>query len=310
MTPARVGMVLLLSVSFFAALARAEWQREQTALAWLDRGKVMWRFSFDPKAGKPFFDPITVAGGPSFTNFKPDDHPWHYGLWFSWKYINRANYWEENRQTGKAEGRTTWGPPMLQTSDDGSALIRIEIKYTHPSGRVDLKEIRRIHVSAPASDGSYTIDWNASFTGGTEGALLDRTPMPGEPNGAVNGGYAGLGIRLAAPPLAMAVMTVDGPVTELVSDRARPSSPAVSFNFRDGDKDVGGIAIFSDPANNDSGDEVPWYLVNSEQMRFACAAVLAPKPIQLAAGAEWDLRYRIAVKPMAWTPEALQAVRR
>src|SRR5688500_19719288 len=43
---------------------------------------------------------------------------------------------------------------------------------------------------------------------------LDRTPMPGEPNGAVNGGYAGLSARLAAAPVTMTVMSTEGPVTE------------------------------------------------------------------------------------------------
>ena len=31
---------------------------------------------------------------------------------------------------------------------------------------------------------------------------------------------------------------------------------------------VGGIAIFSDPQN--AGERAPWYLINSEKMRFAC----------------------------------------
>src|SRR5262245_25318440 len=84
------------------------WRRDAGSIAWTMGNEVVWRFSYDEKFGKPFFDPIRPVGGPSLTNFKPEDHPWHYGLWFSWKYMNGANYWEENRTTGKAEGLTRW----------------------------------------------------------------------------------------------------------------------------------------------------------------------------------------------------------
>src|SRR6478736_747657 len=109
---------LLLSVCL-ALPASAEWLRDDVTIAWREGTNVAWRFSFDPKKGKTYFDPVAV-GGTALTNFKPEDHPWHYGLWFSWKYINQANYWEENRQTGKAEGATRWNPPVIETKPDGS----------------------------------------------------------------------------------------------------------------------------------------------------------------------------------------------
>jgi hypothetical protein len=93
-------------------------------------------------------------------------------------------------------------------------------------------------------------------------------------------------------------------VTRFESDRARPAAAAVGCNFREGQRDVGGIAIFSDPAN--SGENAPWYLVDSLMMRFACAAVLAPKIRTLKSGEKMELRYRIAIRPQAWTPEALR----
>lgn len=305
----KFDVVRLLSAFLLLASAgflRAEWQRTDTAIGWRTGDHVVWQFSFDPAKGKPFFHPLSVAGGPSLTNFKPEDHPWHYGLWFSWKYINHANYWEENRTTGKSQGATRWSTPEIETRDDGSATIRFAVTYTHPSGRVDMTEKRELHVSAPAADGSFAIDWRGDFTAGIEGAELGRTPMPGEPDGQVNGGYAGLGARLAAAPLAMSVVTTDGPVTEFPSNRARPAAPAIGCNFSDGGKDVGAIAFVSAPGN--IGERAPWYIVNAnEGMRFACAAVLAPAVRKLPPGGEWTLRYRILLKPTAWTPEALQA---
>src|SRR5262245_57283238 len=74
----RVIFWLLLSLCVIVQSACAEWQREETSLAWRDETNVVWRFSFDPKKGKTFFDPVAVRGT-TLTNFKPEDHPWHYG---------------------------------------------------------------------------------------------------------------------------------------------------------------------------------------------------------------------------------------
>ncbi len=299
------AVVALTAVSLAAARTQAGWDRTETSLAWKNGASVVWRFSFDPKMGKPFFDPLGPVGGPSLTNFKPEDHPWHYGLWFSWKYINHVNYWEENRTSGKAEGLTSWTPPAIATEPDGRATIAMNVSYTHPSGRVDMTEAREIHVSAPDADGGYTIDWRSHFVAGPEGAELNRTPMPGEPGGQVNGGYAGLGARLASAPLAMSVVSTDGPITNFVSDRARPSAPAVACIFSDNGTVVGAIALMSDPAN--IGERAPWYLIDNPTMRFADPAILAPAVRTLEPGEVWDLHYRIAITRTAWTPEALRA---
>ena len=298
---------LLFPVLLLSALATpragAEWQKDGVSVAWRDGSNVVWRFSFDPSKGKTFFDPLNVNGR-ALTNFKPEDHPWHYGLWFSWKYINKANYWEENRQTGKAEGVTRWTTPDIETKSDGSATMKFNVSYTNPSGQVDMTEKRELKVTAVKADGSYTIDWRADFVAGKEGAVLDRTPMPGEPKGAVNGGYAGLGLRMASAPLTFSALCSTGAVNQFVSDRARPFAPAVAFNFGSEGRDAGGIAIFSDPAN--AGENAPWYIVNSKEMRFACAAILAPKVLTLKPGEELKLRYRIAVSPKAWTVDRLR----
>lgn len=305
----RAGWLVLglavLSLSSSPGAAVGDWQRADTSLAWRVGSDVVWRFSFDPASGKPFFDPVRPVGGPSLTNFKPEDHPWHYGLWFSWKYINGANYWEENRTTGQSQGATRWATPTIETQADGRARIDMDVTYAHPSGRVDLRETRQLTISAPDAAGGYTIDWHSRFIAGAEGAELGRTAMPGEPNGAFNGGYAGLGVRLPSEPLVMSVVTPDGPITEFVRDRARPDAAAVACNFSENGATVGALAILSDPAN--IGERAPWYIINNPTMRFVDPAVLAPAVRNLKPGEEWVLHYRIAVNRSAWTPESLGA---
>ena len=287
-----------------AAGARGTWSRGEHSLAWTVGDSTRWRFSFDPKAGKPYFHPVSVGSGPSLTNFKPEDHPWHYALWFSWKYINHVNYWEENRVSGQAAGATRWGTPVIDARPDGSARITMQLTYTRPTGETDLTEARVLDLSAPAADGSYTIDWRMRFTAGKDGAVLDRTPMPGEPNGVINGGYAGLSARLAAAPATMTVMSTEGAVTEFRGDRARPNAAAVAGNLSLGGRDIGGIAILSDPAN--IGERAPWYIIdNKRDFRFICAAILAPAVRTIPPNGELALRYRVAIRPTAWTREAL-----
>jgi hypothetical protein len=301
--------------------ASAEWKQDDKTLSWKAKPtdeKPAWNFSFDATKGKTFFEPLTVAGGPSFTNYKPVDHPWHYGLWFSWKYINHVNYWEEGNPTtgnaaGNTFGKTTWKMPAIVTKPDGSASIKYDVAYTNNKGEVDLSEVREITVTPVAADGSYAIDWKAVFTAGKDGAELDRTPMPGEPNGAVNGGYAGIGLRMASNPLVMNVTSTIGPITEFRSSRARPNAAAIGCNFLDAaKKDVGGIAIFSDPANT-KGEPATWYIINDntqnngEGFRFACPSILAPKVIKLAAGEKMNLHYQFALSAKAWTPDTLKA---
>jgi hypothetical protein len=308
----KAGFTSLLALGMCSGNASAEWQRDLVSISWVKGTNVFWRFSFDPTKGKPFFHPVAPAGGTPLTNFKPSDHPWHYGLWFSWKYINHpgetnhVNYWEEDRTTGNAQGKTSWKTPTIRTKSDGSATIQMNLSYINPSKAVDMTEARELKISAPAADGSFVIDWTARFTVGKQDVILDRTPMLGEPDGQVNGGYAGLAARMIPLPVTMSAVTTAGPVEQYVSNRARPNAAAVACNFSDGTRDLGGLAFFSDPAN--TGGEAPWYIVSSQQMPFICESLLAPKPRAVAAHAKFDLHYRIAVSPKAWTQSELQSL--
>lgn len=304
MRPARLLLPALLLCGVVTG-ARADWERTATALAWRRDTATVWKFSFDPQDGKPHFASLTT-GGTELAVVRPADHIWHYGLWFSWKFINGVNYWEEDA-AHRAEGATRWTPPQIETAPDGAATIRLALTYARPDGRVDLTEERTVRLSAPDADGAYRIDWTAHFVAGAAGAVLDRTPLPGEPGGKVHGGYGGLGLRLPSAPLVMTVLTPAGPVAPFESERARPQAAALACNFSTAGRDLGGVALLAVPPTPGAAGEVPWYVVNGDTMRFACAALLAPKPLALAPGAPLALHYRILVRPSGWTAESLGA---
>ena len=319
----RASRALLLVLAPFALLAtaaRADWMRSDTTIAWKAGDTVVWQFNFDPAtAGKSFFHPLSAVGGAIVTERAPADHPWHYGLWFSWKYIDGKTYWEEDRTSGLPAGTTAWTTPVIATQPDGSATIKMALTYiNHDIPRVDMVESREISVSTPDANGSYTIDWKARFVAGPDGALLDRTAMPGEPRGANNGGYAGMSIRMA--PVQPAYVSTDGPVTQFnydglpattrAGERARPNTFAMGLNFSPEGKAPGGIAFLSD-AKNTEGKPATWYLINTPKQNppffFADQTILGPKPIQLAAGEKMDLRYRFILSRTAWTADTLKA---
>ncbi len=304
MKPLRSALFSLV-VAVCAASVRADWQRDTASLAWTCDGAVVWKFSFDPKEGKPHFATLATGAGADLAVVHPSDHYWHYGLWFSWKFINGVNYWEEDGPGQRSEGTTRWKLTDLNARADGSAQLHFVVTYSRPEGRIELIEQRVLRISAPAADGSYRIDWTAHFTATGSGAVLDRTPMPGEPGGKVNGGYGGLGLRLPSQPATMAVLTPTGAVTQFESDRARPFAAAIACNFGAEGRDLGGVAVVN--LSGSVAAALPWYVVNGEKMRFVCAAVLAPQPLTLAAGEPFDLHYRIVVRPAAWTAEALAA---
>lgn len=296
----------LAAVLLSAGAARAAWERTDSTLAWKAGEETLWLFSWSDKYSKPFFAPIRLAGGEPLTTLSPGDHVHHYGLWFAWKYINGANYWELAKGRNRSQGPTLWDPPQITTRDDGSAGIMMSIRYASPSNDAVclLAETREIAVSAPRPDGGVTIDWTAKFTAGETELLLDRTHMPGEPGGAVNGGYAGFSMRVAQPPAEVTFVTSEGPVAKYESDRARPNAPAAAANMTQNGR-TDGVAILSHTSN--LGGDSPWYMINSKGMRWFSPALIAPAAKKVAPRESFTWKFRVITRSGAWKPEDLKS---
>jgi hypothetical protein len=297
-----VVSAVLLAVTANVQGATVVWDRSDDTIACQREGKTLWRFSFATNKAKPFIHPLCVNGSESLTASQPSDHRWHYGLWFSWKYINGVNYWEEDKKTGRAEGTTAWDAPRITTREDGAATINMNLRYISTNSHLMMTEARQINFSAPRKDGGVTIDWTGKFTAGDEALVLDRTSMPGEPHGQVNGGYAGFSFRGAQSPAKCEFLTVEGPVSDWNSDRARPNSKAAACNVIQ-DTRTDGAAILS-AASNTGGDS-PWYMVNSSSMHWFSPVLLAPAPKKVAPRESFTWKFRVMTKEGAWTPDQL-----
>lgn len=188
------------------------------------------------------------------------DHPWQRGLWFSVKFVDGDNFWEEVDDFGTQRHR-----------DDHT------IDWIRPDGSVAIVEDRRI-----VAVDDHTIDWTTELVA-TDDVVLDRTPFQGW------GGYSGLAFRGAGDWLdtRIAIETESGPkVTGVPSRWCDLSGPDA------------GITIHDHPDN--PRHPTPWYgdvhnelYFTDDPTNFVNAAFLFHESMHLSAGTPLRFRFRI-----------------
>ncbi|MCX6573184.1 MAG: PmoA family protein, partial [Candidatus Aminicenantes bacterium] len=199
--------------------------------------------------------------------------------------------------------RTSWSNVRISLGKRLGTRITMDLDY-RPVGAAApvLTEKRTIEVSRPDAEGVYAIDWTGAFAAVAD-AVLDRTPLPGQPGGQVFGGYAGLSLRLGQGLSDRQVMTSDGPVTVWTDDRYRARHIGLDYS---GLVDGGpaGIAIVDHPANTRS--PTPWYVISSPGFSWFTPALLCYEPLSLRAGETFVLRYRVLVHGGRWDAGRLE----
>jgi hypothetical protein len=279
------------------------WKKGLDSVALIKDGQVVWQFNHGSSQTKPNFHPLALPNGPVLTWDRPADHVWHRALWFSWKFINGINYWEEDPKTGQAAGKTEWQAKSVVTSADFSSLLVLELAY-HPPGKPPvLTEQRSIRISAPDDKGEYHLDWDMTFIAGPEEVLLDRTPLPNEKDGKPYGGYAGLSVRFAKEMESPIACGLDGLIT-FQEGRYRGRSGAMDYSGLFAGRE-GGIAMVDHLRNLNAPS--PWYIINDNQMRYFSPALLCYQPCKLGASEHLTLRYRVIVHPGRWNGEHLRS---
>ena len=280
-----------------ALQAGYSWMRNETSLALCKDGKTIWKLVADPKEPKSYFHPLATPDGEVLTAFEPADHPWHRGLWWSWKFINGLNYWEENPKTHVSEGVTELTAATFKPAPDFSAHAELSFSY-HPPGQAEvMTELRKLSITPPDADGRYRIDWTSEFTAGNAPVNLGRTPLANEENGKPYGGYAGLSLRLPLQPNGWSVRTSEG-------KSSAPDSHGQNAQWLDFSSPGGGIAICDHPGN--PRHPSPWYVHDSKPMSFFSPAVLFNEPLVLAAGQSLKLRYRVLIHSKAMSQEEME----
>ena len=278
----------LMLVLFCAVLSSSAqttlWQHTEHTLSLLNGTNIVWQIVADPAQGKPYFHPLATPGGIVLTDLRPSDHPWHRGLWWSWKYINGPNYWEEDPETARSEASTELTAARLEPHDGGSATLSFDLNYRPWQASPVLTERRIIQISSP-TNGSYELLWSSTFTPRID-AYLERTPPPDEPHGVAWGGYAGLSLRLNPKTRGWTFSNAQG-LSGVAALHGHPSA-WVKFSAGAGHP---AITVFDDPRN--PRYPCPWYV--NQDMPYFSPALLFHAPMKLAAGEQLTLRYRIVI---------------
>lgn len=268
----------------------------QQSLALEKDGKLVWQFNFGKEDPKPFFHPLRTVEGHDLTWLRPDDHPWHLGLWFSWKYINGKNYWESDRTTGKSEGVTEVTHSKVTKGPDSSAEVKLRISYHLPDAPEVLGEVRTIRISPPDASGAYRIDFKHNFTAASGKVVLDRTP-PQSAGGPPWGGYAGLALRSAATMTDRVAMdsngfTNNGPI---MGSGKTANWMDLSGTVDETTKAKAGVTIFDHPSS--FRHPSPWYLYFDGKFGAIKSAPIYAEPITLEPGKSFQLVYRVLIHP-------------
>jgi len=269
------------------------WYEGDQTVGLLNNGHFVWQAHLS-NVPKPWID-INLVDGTSLTWKSPPDHPWHHGLWFSWKFINGINYWEE--QNGQSQGLTEVMSKEYIKKTDGSAQITLKLSY-HPEDESPiLKEQRNIFISKPNAMDEYYIDWTSQFHALNDTVILERTPIEGQPDGKSWGGYASLGLRVNTRSLQNIKLTdshgrkelkIHGKPTQWIDVNGKLSSDSTRW---------AGITVFDHPEN--PRHPPPGYVINhwieKEELQFVYSGpgILYQEGMTLSPQEKLVLKYRI-----------------
>ncbi len=228
---------------------------------------------------KPHLHPVHAPNGRLLTRVSPPDHEWHRALWFTIKYVNGENFWEEPA-----------GEPFGEQVDLGGGRI----EWRRPDGEVVIEEQRAIDRREldPSADvgAAYALDWTSSLRPRVD-VELERTPY------TTWGGYGGLTLRGAGDWEDTRILLADGSV------HRRPegvASPWCDLSGADA-----GLLFLDHPGN--VRHPVTWYGATRSRVdgedgwsNYLNAAFLFGAGLRLTAGEVLTLRYRIVVHDGSW----------
>lgn len=264
---------------------------ESLELKQAHNAEALWRYVYAGKP-KPFFHPVHTPAGFCITLFEPHDHFWHRGLWFTIKFINGENFWEEGEPFGTQ--RLPVAPSVTPISD-GVIQIAHDSVWERPDGAGIVFNERRIITHRQLEGDAYALDWSISLTAQAD-LVLERTPF------TTWGGYGGLTLRGNRNWQQTRLLFSDGSTSD------RPiGHPALwadlAGTFDGGNKVTGGIAMFDHPEN--LRHPQPWYGATGAGHYFN-AAFLFHEPLSVAKGQTLNLKYRVLIHDGMWDHDRLQ----
>ncbi len=232
----------------------------------------------------PSFRLVKTKGGHTITLYRPWDHPWHPGMFFSWKYINGLNFWE-SMYHGKKNVAVT--DSFITLNEEVG--FQQKLSYVTYEGKKILKENRLVKIEE--GYGGYLVHWQGSFEPTDEPVTLDRTENTKE---SPWGGYAGLSCRLSRNFLGPVITTDLGVFS--ADDAFSKAFKWCDFSGKlDGyiEEQWAGISIIDHPSN--VRHPSPFLTYDYKDMQFLSAGFLFHEPYVLNVGEILQLNYTFYV---------------
>ena len=249
-------------------------------------GSPIAGYRFGPDLPKPCFHPLYTAAGRQIAGFQMSDHTWHRGLWFTIKFINESNFWEEHPPFGIQQ---TLAQPRCEYLSAQSIRIAHQLRWTSDATGAVIDEDRTI-TFALRPDGTRQIDWSSSLLP-LKDLLLDRTPF------TTWGGYSGLTFRASREVHNTSYLLPDG--QSAASIIGQPHPWALLRGTIDGHADANiSLGMIDHPKNPRSPQ--PWYAKSGQSYDFMNAAFLFHEPMSLTRGQRLDFRYRTLYRDGTW----------
>ncbi len=273
-------------------------------------GGGAWTYDWADRP-RPFVHPVRTPAGHVVTVDAPADHPWHHALWFTIKYVDGDNFWEEFGEFG---GLRQAAPPTVAHVGHGAERASSDLEWIRPDGRLACRQ-HVVLTHHPIAADAHALDWDVTLVADDE-VTYDRTPF------TTWGGYGGLTLR-GRPDWHDTVLRLpDGAAHERVLGDPAPwcalAGPIATAEASADDDDdarddpVVGVALFDHPAN--PRFPTPWYASTRADTygqegwsNFVNAAFLWDEPLSVPAGEALHLRHRVVVHDGAWAPDRIQA---
>ncbi len=254
----------------------------------------VWRYLYAGKP-KPYFHPMRTPAGHEVTLFEPHDHVWHRGLWFTFKFLNGENFWEEPAEEGYGVQVTTI-PPTVSHPQAGRVRVEQRQEWVRPGGGGTILDEHRVFEHLTLGDDAYAIDFATTLTPRAD-VLLDRTPF------TTWGGYGGIILRATRNWKTDRILLDDGQTTQRPT--GLPARAADLSGVLDGGVHAtGGVAMLDHPTN--PRHPTPWYGKSGEN-HYLTAAPLFHEPLRLTKDEPIAFQYRVIIHDGVWDAPRLRA---
>jgi len=251
-------------------------------------------YRFEPALPKACFHPLTTRAGHRLTGFEMSDHVWHRGLWFTIKFINGTNFWEENAPFGVQQSS---GQPLCQAVSADQIRIAHSVIWTSQATGDVLRE-NRILSYRSHTEGYSSIDWMTELHANTD-SVLDRTPY------TTWGGYGGLSFRGARELHDAGFLLPNGETSASLA--GQPHDWVMMHAAVDGGTGMRvSLGMIDHPDNPRSPS--PWYCKSGNGFNYMNAAFLFHEPMSLKREQTMRFRYRVVYRDGVWTAKEFGAL--